>query len=56
MGFANQIGTRYSNSSSGRGKETGMFETASIREWRGQDVVDTQGHKIGELEAVYVGV
>jgi sporulation protein YlmC with PRC-barrel domain len=31
-----------------------MFEAASIREWRGQDVVDAQGHKIGELEAVYV--
>ena len=31
-----------------------MFEIASIREWRGQDVVDAEGHKIGELEAVYV--
>ena len=31
-----------------------MFEAANIREWRGHDVVDTQGHKIGELEAVYV--
>ena len=31
-----------------------MFEAANIREWRGQDVVDAQGHKIGELEAVYV--
>ena len=31
-----------------------MTEAASIREWRGQDVVDAQGHKIGELEAVYV--
>jgi len=31
-----------------------MFEAADIREWRGHDVVDDQGHKIGELEAVYV--
>ena len=31
-----------------------MFEAANIREWRGNDVVDAQGHKIGQLEAVYV--
>jgi hypothetical protein len=31
-----------------------VFETADIREWRGQEVVDAEGHKIGELEAVYV--
>ena len=31
-----------------------MFEAASIREWRGHDVVDAEGHKVGELEAVYV--
>ena len=31
-----------------------MFEAANIWEWRGHDVVDAQGHKIGELEAVYV--
>ena len=31
-----------------------MYEAASIREWRGHDVVDADGHKIGELEAVYV--
>ena len=31
-----------------------MFEIANIREWRGHDVVDAEGHKIGELEAVYV--
>ena len=30
-----------------------MFEAADIREWRGHDVVDPDGHKIGELEAVY---
>jgi hypothetical protein len=28
-----------------------MFEIASIREWRGHDVVDAEGHKIGELAA-----
>jgi hypothetical protein len=31
-----------------------MFEAGDIREWRGYDVVDSDGHKIGELEAVYV--
>ena len=31
-----------------------MFEAADIREWRGQDVVDSRGHKIGALESVYV--
>ena len=30
-----------------------MSEAANIREWRGSDVVDAQGHKIGQLEAVY---
>jgi PRC-barrel domain len=42
------------NNSAGRGKKTDMFEAANIREWRGHDVVDLQGHKIGALEAVYV--
>src|ERR1700747_621570 len=36
------------------GREAGVFEAADIREWRGHDVVDADGHKIGELEAVYV--
>jgi hypothetical protein len=31
-----------------------MFEAADIREWRGHDVVDAEGHKVGVLEAVYV--
>jgi hypothetical protein len=31
-----------------------MFEAEDIRDWRGHDVVDVEGHKIGELEAVYV--
>jgi PRC-barrel domain len=31
-----------------------MFEAGNIREWRGHDVVDADGRKIGELEAVYV--
>ena len=31
-----------------------MSEAANIREWRGSDVVDARGHKIGQLEAVYV--
>jgi PRC-barrel domain len=36
------------------GKKASVFEAANIREWRGHDVVDAEGHKIGELEAVYV--
>jgi PRC-barrel domain len=35
-------------------RKASVFEIASIREWRGHDVVDAEGHKIGELEAVYV--
>ncbi|WEO93034.1 PRC-barrel domain-containing protein [Streptomyces sp. FXJ1.172] len=31
-----------------------MFEADDIREWRGHDVVDPGGHKIGTLESVYV--
>jgi hypothetical protein len=31
-----------------------VFEAADIREWRGHKVTDATGHKIGELEAVYV--
>jgi PRC-barrel domain len=31
-----------------------VFEAADIREWRGHKVVDPDGHKVGELEAVYV--
>jgi len=31
-----------------------VFEAANIREWRGHDVVDAKGQKIGELETVYV--
>ncbi len=31
-----------------------MIQMADIREWRTHDVVDTRGHRIGELEAVYV--
>src|ERR1700745_1930194 len=35
-------------------RKASVFEIANIREWRGHDVVDAEGHKIGELEAVYV--
>jgi hypothetical protein len=31
-----------------------MFEADDIREWRGHDVVDAEGSKIGTLESVYV--
>ncbi|MCX4744407.1 PRC-barrel domain-containing protein [Kitasatospora sp. NBC_01287] len=31
-----------------------MFEPEDIREWRGHDVVDPEGRRIGPLEAVYV--
>ena len=35
-------------------RKAAVFEAGDIREWRGHDVVDSDGHKIGELEAVYV--
>ncbi|MFF7154210.1 PRC-barrel domain-containing protein [Streptomyces sp. NPDC008139] len=31
-----------------------MIKPADLREWRDHDVVDSEGHKIGSLEAVYV--
>ena len=31
-----------------------MFGAENIRDWRNHDVVDPDGHKIGQLEAVYV--
>lgn len=31
-----------------------MIQTADIREWRTQAVVDPRGRRIGELESVYV--
>jgi hypothetical protein len=35
-------------------RRSDMFEAENIRDWRGQSVVDADGHKIGELEAIYV--
>ena len=31
-----------------------MFEAENLRDWRGEKVIDPDGSKIGELEAVYV--
>lgn len=31
-----------------------MFEASDIREWRGRNVVDVSGSKIGTLESIYV--
>jgi hypothetical protein len=31
-----------------------MFEAENIRDWRDHDVVDQDGNKIGQLEAIYV--
>lgn len=31
-----------------------MFEADNIRDWRDRDVIDVDGGKIGQLEAVYV--
>lgn len=31
-----------------------MFQADDIRNWRGHDVVDPDGHRIGELESIYV--
>jgi hypothetical protein len=36
------------------GKKDTVPEAADIREWRGHDVIDAEGRKIGALEAVYV--
>lgn len=30
-----------------------MFEAENIRDWRGLDVVDYDGRKIGTLESIY---
>ena len=31
-----------------------MFPAENLRDWRGKNVIDPEGSKIGELEAVYV--
>ncbi|MFC6707060.1 PRC-barrel domain-containing protein [Flexivirga alba] len=31
-----------------------QFHAENIRDWRGRDVVDQSGHKVGTLESVYV--
>ncbi|MEV0895671.1 PRC-barrel domain-containing protein [Actinoplanes sp. NPDC049802] len=31
-----------------------MFPAENLRDWRGENVIDPQGDKIGDLEAVYV--
>jgi hypothetical protein len=31
-----------------------MFEADNIRDWRGENVIDADNNKIGQLEAVYV--
>src|SRR6476659_1774196 len=31
-----------------------MIHAADVREWRNRDVIDSESHKIGVLEAVYV--
>jgi hypothetical protein len=38
---------------SGQARECALFEAEDIRDWRGHDVVDPAGSKIGSLEAVY---
>jgi hypothetical protein len=30
-----------------------MFPAENLRDWRGENVIDPEGNKIGELEAVY---
>ena len=31
-----------------------MFPAENLRDWRGENVIDPEGNKIGDLEAVYV--
>jgi sporulation protein YlmC with PRC-barrel domain len=38
----------------GKGQVNGMFEAENIRDRRKHDVIDPDGKKIGQLEAVYV--
>jgi hypothetical protein len=38
----------------GGGRESLMFQAENIRDWRDHSVVDPDGSKIGQLEAVYV--
>src|SRR4051794_17483474 len=38
----------------GAGHFTCMFPAENLRDWRGEKVIDPDGDKIGELEAVYV--
>ena len=33
-----------------------MIPAGNIRDWRGENVVDPEGHKIGTLESIYVDV
>lgn len=37
-----------------RERGSAVFEAENLRDWRGYDVVDERGGKIGSLEAVYV--
>ena len=36
------------------GHLTCMFPAENLRDWRGEKVIDPDGDKIGDLEAVYV--
>jgi hypothetical protein len=36
------------------GIPSGMFPAENLRDWRGEKVIDPDGDKIGEMEAVYV--
>jgi len=39
---------------SASGQRAAMFEAENIRDWRDHDMVDADGNKIGQLEAIYV--
>jgi hypothetical protein len=36
------------------GEYEGMFPAENLRDWHGENVIDPDGNKIGELESVYV--
>jgi PRC-barrel domain len=38
----------------GSGQLTCMFPAENLRDWRGEKVIDPDGNKIGDLEAIYV--
>jgi hypothetical protein len=52
--FAGADGAGTSFRAAPEGNSKHMFPAENLRDWRGEKVIDPEGSKIGELEAVYV--